>query len=173
MLMSWVWIGVVFMLSVTTAVASSSLGDESIHTVMFLEAETRVLKIGHGTSVNVMLQNNVGLLNAFEVELLFDPGKFHVKEVLVSDTLCEDRFIIEQEVDVVRGRIYVACGTISPAAEGAFSLLELVIEPSQKGLGIALFGTDTHVYVHDGRGTSVSPLLLGSTFEIVSTSRAG
>jgi hypothetical protein len=108
------------------------------------------------TTLTVTLTENDTALNAAEVEVLFDAAHFQVTEVLISEALCEKRFVITKETDNETGRVFYQCGTVTPFTGSSTILATLTIRPHQTGTSTAALGAATNVLAHDGLGTNVT-----------------
>ena len=97
-------------------------------------------------------------LNAFEVELRFDPTALQAKSIQFHDALCEDRFVIEQTIDQEAGIIRASCGTITPFITGsdALAVLSVSFAGESDVAPPVWFGARTGLHIHNGLGTKAT-----------------
>jgi len=104
---------------------------------------------------DIVFTNDNTPLNVMEAEVLFDPSMVEVTDFIFGSSLCEERFIIDYNIDNEVGRLHVSCGTTQPfgGTIGIFGTIQS--RPLQTGVTQFSFGEKTHVYVHDGHGTEI------------------
>jgi hypothetical protein len=96
-------------------------------------------------------------LNAVEFELHYDPKTLLITSVTPHPTLCEDRFIITNEIDHASGTVIFQCGTVTPFSGKAGSIATINAIPISFGTSSITFASSTtHVLAHDGYGTDVT-----------------
>lgn len=105
--------------------------------------------------IAIELTNNETILNAGEIEVFFDPAQLIVTAINISSALCEPRFVITKEIDNKNGRIFYQCGTITPFTRPTTTLATVTVLPQHTGTSSLVFGTNTHLLAHDGKGTNV------------------
>lgn len=123
---------------------------------VYIVAPTAPLALDSTFSADILITNDKTPLNVMEAEVYFDPALFKVTDFTFSNSLCEDRFIIDKAIDNDTGHLHVSCGTITPFTGNAtiFGTIHAVTLTS--GVTNLTFGEKTHVYVHDGLGTEVA-----------------
>jgi hypothetical protein len=96
-------------------------------------------------------------LNAYEMELFFDPQTQTIDEVVLEGNLCDSRFLIEKHIDSVHGVIKIACGTTQPLeTRDAFVPVVKIayrVAPEVNNFEL-MFGQRTQFCEHDGFGTT-------------------
>jgi len=117
-----------------------------------------------GNTIEVKVSGNEGLLNAAEVEILFDPTHLQVDTLVIEETICEDRFVITKEIDNATGRVFYQCGTISPLDYSSATIATLIVSPYKAGQSDITFGDTTNVLAHDGYGSNMTKERLTSVF---------
>lgn len=123
---------------------------------IYVLSDTQTMRVGEEATVEILLTNDNTPLNVMETELYFDPTFFFVTKVTFANSLCEDRFVIDEEIDNVAGRVHISCGTITPFTGNATIFGTLTLIPKKTGVSAITFGEKTHVYVHDGLGTEIA-----------------
>ena len=116
------------------------------------------------STINIDLRNNSVLLNAVEVELYFDPAHIYVGKLSITDSLCEERFVITKEIDNKTGRVFYQCGTVTPFAGTSTTLATLTITPLKYGTSTVNFGLNTNTLAHDGYGSNVTKERIGAQY---------
>lgn len=116
-------------------------------------------------TIAITLTNSQTLLNTAEVEFFFDPTHILVTDVLISDSLCMDSFVITKEIDNIQGRVFYQCGTYIPFAGADTVLATLKVIPLKIGTSPLSFGNNTNVLAHDGYGSNVTKDRLASIFQ--------
>lgn len=94
-------------------------------------------------------------VNAFEIELSFDPAQLQLSSSTVASPLCEDRFVISNHVDNERGTALIQCGTITPFT-GTSTTLAVFSMTNATNTSSLTFGSRTNILAHDGYGTNVT-----------------
>jgi hypothetical protein len=95
-------------------------------------------------------------LNAVEFELSYDPQAILITSIEPSTALCEERFVITNEINHASGTTLFQCGTVTPFSdtEGVIATIHAI--PLRSGTTTLTFGEQTHVLAHDGLGTDVT-----------------
>ncbi len=115
-------------------------------------------------SFDVVLTGNQARLNAAEVELFYNPEDFYVTHIDITNALCDPQFVIEKEIDNEAGRLYYACGTITPFSMSTTTLATVYIEKRAHGSAEIYFSsTSTNALAHDGYGTNLTKERLPAT----------
>ena len=122
---------------------------------VYLVTETTKTSVGAPFTVDILLTNDTTPLNAMQAEIYFDTTLFSVQDFTFGNTLCEERFIIDNLIDNTSGRVQASCGTIQPFTGNATVFGTLTVVPLATGLSQIEFGEQTSVYVHNGLGTEV------------------
>ncbi|MFT7506966.1 MAG: hypothetical protein ACI92I_000103 [Acidimicrobiales bacterium] len=143
---------------------SSTLTSAALYVFPAKTVDIQAIQIDVNT-VEITLQGNQTLLNAAEVEFYFDPTYVHVYDVRLSESLCEEQFIITKEVDNITGRIFYQCGTVTPFAGQDTTIATLKVIPLKVGTSPLSFGSNTNVLAHDGYGSNVTKDRLASIFQ--------
>lgn len=97
-------------------------------------------------------------VNAYELQISYDPTRHEVLSVVPASSACEDRFVISRKIDQQAGTIYLACGTITPPPVGQPVPLASIVFKRSATETLPLIAVDTTssaVYQHDGQGTRV------------------
>ena len=96
-------------------------------------------------------------INAYELQVSYDPKQFEAITVLPEAAACEQRFLIDRTIDATAGTVYIACGTITPPAVGiAMPLASVIFRRSEQGPPlIAIDPIVSAIYRHDGAGTRI------------------
>lgn len=113
------------------------------------------------TTYAIELINNSASLNMFEFEVEFSNADVELTALDIASDLCEERFTVQNEIDTIAGNWHVACGTITPhtAAQTRLATFSLTTKTSQASA--VVFGESTHFYLHDGKGTEITPHTIG------------
>ena len=119
-------------------------------------------------TLEILLTDNAIALNAAEVEVLFDAAHFTIADLAISESLCDERFVITKEIDNEAGRVFYQCGTVSPFSGTSTTLAMLTISPAKAGTSTALLGEQTNVLAHDGFGTNVTGARVEATIATAS-----
>lgn len=130
---------------------------------VYLVTTHNTVTTGIPFTADVFITNDSTPLNVMEAEILFDPSLFAVTSFSFGDSLCEERFIIDNEIDNTNGRIHVSCGTVTPFAGNATIFGTVTAVPLQPGITDLTFGEKTHVFIHDGLGTEIARDTYGAT----------
>lgn len=106
--------------------------------------------------MQLLVNTNALLVNVFETRIYFDPLVHRIDLVHIPETLCEEQFIIENEINQAEGYIKVACGTVLPfqSSDMEHSVIHIhytVMDKNESPL--LMLGADTNFYLHDGLGT--------------------
>ena len=141
----------------------------SFNSALFLSASTTATaiispRVRDVNTVDIKLTANTHLLNAGEVELLFDPVKLIVTNLLITDSLCQEQFVITKQIDNEHGRLFYQCGTLSPFAGASTTLAVVTVLPQSTGTSTLRFGPQTHVLAHDGYGTNILHTALNALY---------
>lgn len=124
---------------------------------------TQIPSTIHGqTTYVVELLNTTTLLNVFEFEVLFASADINIESLNIVSSLCQEQFIIENHINTELGSWYVACGTTSPIISDTITLATFSVESKSDRPSALVFGPATRVYQHDGKGTKISPLTIGT-----------
>lgn len=116
---------------------------------------TIVPVVRDSTTIDILLAANTHALNAGEVELFFDPVQLVVKDFIITDSLCQEQFVITKQIDNEQGRLFYQCGTLDPFVGTSTTLAVISVSPQTFGTSTLLFGSRTHILAHDGYGTSI------------------
>lgn len=137
----------------TTSVAHE---DSTNSSTMYIVYNNTPNHEGVLVNAELMLTTNNIRLNAFELELHFDPDVHQIKDVAMHPGLCEPQFIIEKQIDVDEGIIYVACGTTTPFITGTeyMPIVTVAMQSSNSEKARFQFGPRTGFRMHDGFGTA-------------------
>lgn len=133
---------------------------------VYLVTENNVVTTGTPFIADILITNDATPLNVMEAEVIFDPSLFAVTQFSFSDSLCEERFVIDNVIDNVTGRVHVSCGTITPFTGNATVFGTVTVVPLQPGVSNLTFGDKTHVYIHDGLGTEIARDTYGATLVV-------
>ena len=108
-------------------------------------------------TIDILLSDNTGPINAAEVELQFDPSYIYVSDLTIAPELCEERFVITKVIDNEIGRIFYQCGTVTPFTGTSTVLATLEVTPLALGTSTLSFATSsTNILAHDGYGSNVT-----------------
>lgn len=133
---------------------------------VYVVTASETLSPGTPFTANVFITNDRTPLNVMEAEILFDSSLFTVTDFAFGDTLCEERFIIDNVIDNTTGRVHASCGTITPFAGNATVFGTITAVPLKPGISNLTFGEKTHVYIHDGLGTEIARDTYGATLVV-------
>lgn len=148
----------------TTSYLSAVGYTDTAHGVdVYLVTEDNAVTKGTPFTADIFITNDSTPLNVMETEILYDPSLFAVAEFSFGPALCEERFIIDNEINNETGRVHVSCGTITPFTGSATVIGTITAVPLQPGVSNLTFGEQTHIYVHDGLGTEIARDTYGAT----------
>jgi hypothetical protein len=123
---------------------------------MFLLQEAKGIMYGT-SSVAVTIANTQHIpLNAVAFELSYNPQELSIIQISPSPTLCEERFMITNQINNASGTALFQCGTIDPFSGAEGIIATIAVQHLTSGTASLTFGTSTHVLAHDGYGTDVT-----------------
>lgn len=107
------------------------------------------------TTAHVVLSTYHIPLNAFELELTYDPLDTVLASFELHENLCEPRFLINKEIDAAAGRMHATCGSSDPFVTGSEYLPVATVVLHSRGniLPKVSFAPKTQFHIHDGFGT--------------------
>lgn len=125
-----------------------------------------VAYINQETILAVTLTNASGTpLNAAEFEINFDPKALSVKSIIQGNDLCEERFILTNNIKNASGSASFACGTITPFSDKTGTIARIHVIPLTAGTSSIYFtASSTQVLAHDGKGTNATRQLQNLVF---------
>jgi hypothetical protein len=96
-------------------------------------------------------------LNAAEFEINFDPKALSIQSIIPGSDLCEERFILTNNIKNTSGSASFACGTITPFSDKSGTIARIHVIPLTAGTSSIYFtASSTQVLVHDGLGTDAT-----------------
>lgn len=149
-----------------TYLSAVSYADTARGVDVYLVTENNAATAGTPFTADILITNDATPLNVMEAEILFNPSLFMVTEFTFGDSLCEERFVIDNVIDNVTGRVHVSCGTITPFTGNATVFGTVTAVPLTPGISNLTFGEQTHVYIHDGLGTEIARDTYGTTLVV-------
>jgi hypothetical protein len=117
---------------------------------------------------DVLVATHKVTLNAYEMELFFDPRKHIIDDVILHDSLCDSRFVIEKNIDTTHGVVKITCGTTKPLAtkEAFVPVVSVKYHTTSATADTDLmFGEHTHFCQGDGLGTEAVVWLMDDTID--------
>lgn len=142
----------------------AALGELALRSLSF-GAPTET--VTHTYEVPIILRNDGVPMNAYDIQVSFDPNELEVTEVTHSDVLCEDRFAIKNTIDNVAGIIHLVCGTTEPFVGTEATLAVLTVRPEASSTRLSLL-PDSSVRLHDGFGTNAEAALYSAVLDFPS-----
>jgi hypothetical protein len=120
-----------------------------------------------GQSIDIVVKSGGEPINVAKAEIVYDPKKIRIEDIMITDTFCEPGFIIERMIDNENGLVKLSCGTRIPFQGNQTTLATLVMQPLEEG-NIQLEFTDkTAIYAHDGLGTDVLRQKNSANYQII------
>lgn len=122
--------------------------------------------INQETVLAITLTNASGTpLNAAEFEINFDPKAVTIQSIIPEHDLCEERFILTNNVQNASGSASFACGTITPFSDKTGTIARIHVIPLAVGTSSIYFtASSTQVLAHDGQGTDATRKLQNLVF---------
>ena len=141
---------------------ASATIDTTARSSMYIVYNNQPTPGGVAVNAELVLATHNIRLNAFEVELHFDPDIHQITDVMTHPSLCEPQFLIEKEINVDEGIIMVSCGTTTPFITGVeyMPILTVAMESKDPAETRFQFGPRTSFRIHDGFGTAAPVTIL-------------
>lgn len=133
---------------------------------MVLVPESGTFTLPYEQRVSIQIVTGGEPINAAHAEVLYDPSKVRVVEILTTSSFCDEGFILEKSIDNVKGRVSVQCGVVGGFSKRIATVADLVLQPLGSGGFTLEFGDDTQVLAHDGLGTDVLREAVGGHYSI-------
>ena len=104
-------------------------------------------------------------LNAFEIELYFDPQTTKIADVMPHANLFEPQYTLLQTVDEEKGVIYLSCGSNKPFIAGAelTPVLTVIMESAHDVIPTLSFASRTGFHIHDAFGAREVSRIIGAS----------
>ncbi len=116
---------------------------------------------------DVLVKTGDEIINAAEIELVFDPTKVEINELDTNNSACSH--VIEKTIDSINGKIILSCMIIDPkvSREKTVSLGKIIATPIAVGTFDFTFNLQgTKVLADDGLGTDVLRIAQSGSYRV-------
>lgn len=133
---------------------------------MVLVPESGTFTLPYEQRVSIQIITGGEPINATHAEILYDPSKVRVVEILTASSFCDEGFILEKLIDNVKGRVSIQCGVVGGFSKRLATVADLVLQPLGPSGFTLEFSDGTQVLAHDGLGTDVLREAVGGHYSI-------
>ncbi|MEW5805369.1 MAG: cohesin domain-containing protein [Patescibacteria group bacterium] len=160
--------GTVYLINSKTPIQVKKLTETVYNSTLKLEPDSGIFNKDYEHEIKILASSGGETVNAFEINLDFDPEIINLKEIKTENSICTDQLFLEKTIDNQKGKIRISCIIPNPGFnQNQGELASLVIKPIKQGTYELKITEESRVLANDGLGTDVLRASQSGSYRIV------
>ena len=138
------------------------------NSVLELQPQSAILNPEFEHQVTIKLLSGGEAINSIRAIVNYDPDLIKITDIITTNSLCQNGFYLEKEIDNNLGKVIITCVLPNPGFLGRVGkIADLVIQPLKGEVFSLTFDKETQVLANDGLGSNVLRDTVPGSYQVI------